>query len=212
MSATTAFDDRFPKDDTPVLQPADFDYGRCGPHANELRKTATRIRKKGRDTYLEIGRELVKVKGWLAHGLFEEWVERECQIGVRTAQRAMTAAQVADKNDKLSSLSIDALIALAPADDTIINQIAEDVEAGHIRTAHQVKDKLDEVSKPAVTETPDPTSPANSQSDESPAKAPLPSLEDLTALWAGADVKTKTLFLQHIGCGGFAEGAEQFRD
>src|SRR5438552_13284290 len=72
--------------------------------ANTLRKAAAHIRKTGHDAFLEMGRELLQAKELLDHGQFVQWVENECHLGIRTAQRAMQAAEVVGKNDKLTPL------------------------------------------------------------------------------------------------------------
>src|SRR5437762_13115131 len=84
--------------------------------ANTLRRSAERIRKTGHDAFLEIGRELLQAKEWLDHGQFVQWVESECHLGIRTAQREMQAAQVVAKNDKFAPLAVDALVVLSNAE------------------------------------------------------------------------------------------------
>lgn len=181
-------------------EPTAFDYGCLDPaQAKILRKTAAQIRKTGHDTFLEIGRELLKVKEWLAHGRFVQWVECECGIGIRMAQRAMAAARVVAKNDKLSCLPVDALIALGDTE-IIPGSIISDIDAGRTPTAASVKAALrteEPKTGDANSQAPDTTTEPEQQDEALPATL----LAELTALWDRADVETRTVFRQQIGCG-----------
>ena len=81
--------------------------------AHTMRAAAQRIHDHHRVAVIEVGRELAAVKEQIQHGEFEQWVERECRMTIRAAQRAMLAAEMAAKNDNLSYLPPDGLLALA---------------------------------------------------------------------------------------------------
>ena len=54
--------------------PPGFDYGSIPEHADELRATAKRIREWMSVSVIEIGAELIAVRGRLGHGQFLRWV------------------------------------------------------------------------------------------------------------------------------------------
>jgi hypothetical protein len=181
--------------------PAPFNYDCLDKaQASRLRKTAAHIRKTCHDNFLEIGRELVNIKEWLAHGLFAQWVECECQMGIRTAERAMQAARVVTKSDKLSSLPIDALIALEgrTVTNSILDQVASKIDAGEIPTAAEVRALI-----PKSTPSGNATSAAAEGATDEPEQTELPpaTLDDLKALWDRADAEARNRFREHIGCG-----------
>ena len=51
---------------------------------------------------IDVGRDLIAIKD--ENGKFVEWVENECLINIRTAQRMMAAVELITTNDKLSYL------------------------------------------------------------------------------------------------------------
>jgi hypothetical protein len=59
-----------------------------------MRLAADRIHKLQRAAVIEVGRELIAIKHRVEHGQFVEWIERECRMSIRTAQRAMQAAEM----------------------------------------------------------------------------------------------------------------------
>src|SRR4051794_11267073 len=84
-----------------------FDYAALtGNVAGDLRQRATRIRHCIRASVIDVGRELREAKRHeLDHGQFIAWIEAECGLNKRTAQRMMQAAEWAeDKNDTVSLL------------------------------------------------------------------------------------------------------------
>src|SRR4051794_21569640 len=71
-----------------------FDYAILDPViADEARAAADRIRTLTRAAVQDVGRELLAIKKQVKRGQFKTWVEHECGINIRTAQRAMNAAQ-----------------------------------------------------------------------------------------------------------------------
>jgi hypothetical protein len=122
--------------------------------AGEMQAAAGRIRERTRAAVVEVGRDLLDIKKRVEHGQFQAWVETECQINIRTAQRAMAAAAVVEKNDKLSYLPSDGLLALAarstpaPVADLIVKRI----EAGEKPTASEIKGLVHEVHEANRTE------------------------------------------------------------
>ncbi len=55
---------------------------------------------------VEIGRELLRVKEKLPHGIFVKWVERACEFKIRTAQDLMKLAREAETDAKLVALMV----------------------------------------------------------------------------------------------------------
>jgi hypothetical protein len=83
-----------------------FDYSQLEPDiANKLRQTALRVREHKSACLLEIGRELLQVKDQLEHGDWGKWLECECELKERTAQRMMNAAKwMGDKSVTVTDL------------------------------------------------------------------------------------------------------------
>jgi hypothetical protein len=77
--------------------------------ASELQEAAQRIkslRRAATEHTVEIGRELLRVKESLPHGVFVKWVEKACEFKIRTAQDLMKLAREADTNTKLVALMV----------------------------------------------------------------------------------------------------------
>jgi hypothetical protein len=77
--------------------------------ATELQEAAQRIkslRRAATEHAVEIGRELLRVKEKLPHGVFVKWVERACEFKIRTAQDLMKLARDAESNTKLVALMV----------------------------------------------------------------------------------------------------------
>jgi hypothetical protein len=75
----------------------------------ELQEAAQRIkslRQAATEHAVEIGRELLRVKAKLPHGVFVKWVERACEFKIRTAQDLMKLARDAESNTKLVALMV----------------------------------------------------------------------------------------------------------
>src|SRR5690349_11100855 len=92
-----------------------FDYGKVGEAAAEqMGGAADRVRGLTRASVIEVGRELLKIKDTqVEHGHFRAWVHFECSLSIRTAERAMQVAKLVAKNEKLSYLPANGLLALA---------------------------------------------------------------------------------------------------
>lgn len=72
-----------------------FDYSVHGDAvAHDMRAAADRIRQHTRAAFTEVGRELLIAKQRLEHGSFQSRVKAECQISLRTAERAMQVAEL----------------------------------------------------------------------------------------------------------------------
>jgi hypothetical protein len=84
-------------------------FSRTELSASELQEAAQRIkslRRAATEHTIEIGRELLRVKESLPHGVFVKWVERACEFRIRTAQDLMKLAREADANTKLVALMV----------------------------------------------------------------------------------------------------------
>ena len=91
-----------------------FDYDQLVPElAEQARAAASRVRDFVRASVIDVGRELLAVKAQLEHGQFLNWLGSECDLRVRTAQRLMQVAEAIGKNDNLSYLPPDGLLAIS---------------------------------------------------------------------------------------------------
>jgi hypothetical protein len=123
-----------------------FDYGQLEADvAAQVRTAADRVRRLIRASIIDVGHELLAIKDRLSHGQFVAWVEHECQFKIRAAQRAMRAAEMVEKNDKLSYLPLDGLVALASrsASEPIVAEIIEQIETGAQPTASEIKRRIE---------------------------------------------------------------------
>ncbi|MCJ2136682.1 hypothetical protein MKK69_21970 [Methylobacterium sp. J-026] len=92
--------------DTPPSATAGFDYSQLNDAAaNQAKAAVDRYRDRQMAYVIETGRDLLAIKAQLEHGLFLEWVQAEMGMTPRSAQRAMSAAEVlGDKSDTVSYL------------------------------------------------------------------------------------------------------------
>lgn len=77
--------------------------------AAELQEAAQRIkslRRAATEHAIEIGRELLRVKERLPHGVFVRWVEKSCEFKIRAAQDLMKLAREAEPNARLMALMV----------------------------------------------------------------------------------------------------------
>jgi hypothetical protein len=98
-----------PDDLAPVVSPETilrFDYSTLEPDtADTLRRAAERVRNHASAVVLDVGRALLEVKDLLDHGQWAPWLESECQLKERTAQRMMNAARwAAEKSVTVTDL------------------------------------------------------------------------------------------------------------
>jgi len=133
-----------------LAAPKTFDY-RVLPStvADEMRERAKRIYHLRRAAVLELGRELIAGKAQVEPGHFIEWVRTACQMDIRTAQRAMRAAEIVGAYDNLSYLPPDGLLALAAksAPEPMVKEVIEEIEAGERPSAAQIKRRIIEAVK-----------------------------------------------------------------
>jgi hypothetical protein len=128
-----------------------FDYEVLAPDdATALRKQGARILERIKtttDAIVEIGRDLIAVKGHLDHGLFERWLRTELRMTPRTAQRYMRAAEFAEgKNDTVSFFTPTALHLLAAKSTPpeIVNGVLNRVRNGDVVADDDIRAMLDE--------------------------------------------------------------------
>jgi hypothetical protein len=132
-----------------------FDYAEVDKAtANDMRNAADRVRGSMRDSVVTVGRELLAIKKRIKHGQFSAWVRLECAIALRTAERAIQAAELVEKNDKLSYLPADGLLALSsgPAK-PVAEQIIKRIDAGEKPTAAEIKREISAVTKGENTQS-----------------------------------------------------------
>jgi hypothetical protein len=121
-----------------------FNYGQIENTilADQMRAAAGRVREHVRASVIEVGRELIAIKAQTKHGDFVAWVEAECGLLIRTAQRAMKAAEFVDrtKSVKLSFLPADGLLALASIpSQKIVDRIVQRIDRGEAITVREIK-------------------------------------------------------------------------
>jgi hypothetical protein len=87
---------------------------------------------------------LIAAKELVDHGWFRGWVEMACQIHIRTAERLMQAALLVQKNDQLSYLPPDGLLALASrsAPAAVVSEIIGEIAAGERPSAARIKRQI----------------------------------------------------------------------
>jgi hypothetical protein len=177
-----------------------FDYTKLdADFAAELQRTANRVRERNREE-IEIGRDLLAVKDRLEHGDFTAWVEDECGLKVRTAQRFMQAALLIAKNDKLSYLPVDGLTALSSprAPKATVDGIIARIEAGARPSAAAITREI-AAAKRKVTRTPAVAAPALEPGGKPTEEAAGSSVEQELAVlndaWERASPEARQLFL-----------------
>jgi hypothetical protein len=72
----------------------------------QLQEVAARIkslRKMVTEHAVEIGRELLRIKAALPHGVFVKWVEKECEFKIRMAQDFMKLAREVASNPEVAA-------------------------------------------------------------------------------------------------------------
>jgi hypothetical protein len=133
--------------------------------ATELQDAAQRIkvlRRAATEHAVEIGRELLRVKERLPHGVFVKWVEKACEFKIRTAQDLMKLARGADSdaNAKLVALMVPSTLRVylakttPPAVRTTILQRLENGERVsrselHSQVVDTRKTRMEAVQRPA---------------------------------------------------------------
>src|SRR5215475_9751207 len=78
----------------------------CPAQLLEVAARIKALRKKATEHAIEIGRELLRVKAALPHGVFVKWVERECEFKIRMAQDFMKVAREAASNPELAAVMV----------------------------------------------------------------------------------------------------------
>lgn len=185
-----------------------FDYSEVTANvAAEMREAADRVRGLIRASVVEVGRELLAVKQQLEHGQFVTWVERECRLPIRAAQRAMRAAEMVGKNDKLSYLPPDGLLALASpstAAEPIVTEIIGRIEAGDRPSAAEIKRRIAAARDEAKALR------AGAQArDEMRSPSPDAELAALIDVWDRAGGEAREAFLARIGVAPIVQAAQQ---
>jgi hypothetical protein len=123
-----------------------FRYSSVDPSvALFLKGQAQRINQTRSRSIINVGKDLLAAKHYLAHGAFVSWVEQEVGMPARTAQSYMQVAQWASgKNAKVAHLPASLLYILsAPSTpNSLISDILADVEAGKCVAVPSVREKL----------------------------------------------------------------------
>lgn len=131
-----------------ALAGASFDYSALPKDlAEEAREVARRIvasQEQHIALAVQAGRELAAIKSRLDHGHWLPWLEMECRIDKRTAQRYMATAEAfGDKYDTVSYLPMSTVYKLAsPKAEPIKTAIVTKIEAGERPTARDVENEI----------------------------------------------------------------------
>lgn len=110
--------------------------------AGKMKEAAADIRRYTRDAFFEVGKKLLEIKDRLDHGQFVNWVETECALSIRTAQRAMQVAEL--KSVNLTYLPARSLLLLAgrSTPSAIRDEIIQRIDAGDRPTATDIEREI----------------------------------------------------------------------
>ncbi|MGJ4928863.1 DUF3102 domain-containing protein [Bradyrhizobium sp. HKCCYLS2038] len=122
-----------------------FDYESVDPSvARFLKGQARRISQTSSRSIIQVGKDLLAAKHYLAHGAFANWVEQEVGIPVRTAQNYMQVANwTTGKSENVSHLPASLLYILsAPsAPKELVDDVLADVVAGKHIAVSSVRER-----------------------------------------------------------------------
>ncbi|KZB99364.1 hypothetical protein AU375_04440 [Methylobacterium radiotolerans] len=134
--------------DTPPSTAAGFDYSQLDDAAaNQAKAAVDRYRERQKAYVIDTGRDLLAIKSRLEHGLFLEWVQAEMGMTPRSAQRAMSAAEVlGSKSDTVSYLPPTVLYELsAPSTpEPVRAAVLRRIEAGETVRPEKILDEVRE--------------------------------------------------------------------
>ncbi len=144
--------------DTAPLQVDSFDYSRLsGSTATFLRHQADRINQTSSRSVIQIGKDLIAAKRYLAHGEFVTWVKYEAGLPARTAQAYMHVANwAAHKSPSVTRLppSVLYVISARSAPEQFVQQLLERVEAGEHISARTVRQEIKAIRHSASADAP----------------------------------------------------------
>jgi Protein of unknown function (DUF3102) len=115
--------------------------------AKMAQEAAGRIKSGMNKSLIEIGKDLRLVRKELRHGMFGKWIRAEFGMTVRTAQRYMRAARLAEKSDSVSLLPPAALHALsapttpARAQEKALERLDEGKELGRTEVTKLIREE-----------------------------------------------------------------------
>ena len=137
------------------LQLDGFDYSRLSSSiATFLRTQADRINQTSSKSVIQIGKDLIAAKRYLAHGAFVAWVKCEAGLPVRTAQAYMHVANwAAHKSPSVTRLppSVLYVISARSAPEQFVQQLLERMEAGERITARDIRQEIKSIRTPGST-------------------------------------------------------------
>jgi hypothetical protein len=129
-----------------VSESAVFDYREMDEAtAGEAKAAVGRYRARLKAYVIDTGRDLLAVKKRTEHGVFLKWVEAEMGMNPRTAQRAMSTAEVLGaKSDTVSYLPPTSLYSLAASStpSLVRDEIVRRLEAGEALTPKAIDSRL----------------------------------------------------------------------
>lgn len=128
------------------LQHIGFDYGAMPINDMlDLRASAERIKirlKRTAEDIIEIGKELIIAKEKCGHGHFENWLQAEFEMTIRSAQNFMNVAnEFGDKSEIISFFKPTALYALAApsTSEEVRTEVLQRVENGEKITVAEIE-------------------------------------------------------------------------
>jgi Protein of unknown function (DUF3102) len=135
------------------VAPPGFDYGILPIEIRtEAKAAAGRIKEHLRSAIVEVGADLIQVKGGLPHGEFGKWLKAEFGMTERSAQNYMAAAELAGKCETVSVLQPKTLYLLAAPStpEPVRQEIIERFDAGEVVSDRTVKEMVDDAKFQAL--------------------------------------------------------------
>jgi hypothetical protein len=141
--------ERAPHAQASAAATAGFDYAALPPaDAEDLHDRAGRLQglfKKLSANIIVIGRDLIEVKDRLAHGQFENWIERELGVGIRAAQYYMGVAKFTEGKSETVALlppSTLRILAAKSAPPEIVEQVIARAGSGDVVPDDAVREMI----------------------------------------------------------------------
>lgn len=126
-----------------------FDYSALGVYCEPVKEATAQIRQRltaSAEHIIEIGMQLLEVKGYLGHGKFCEWIEAEFRWSHDTAGRFMNVANRFSGNPEIAEMgpSVLYLLASPSTPDSAVAEALERSQAGEkitVRDAQEIRDR-----------------------------------------------------------------------
>ncbi|WP_316192633.1 MULTISPECIES: DUF3102 domain-containing protein [unclassified Bradyrhizobium] len=137
---------------------SEFNYSSLPPSVQKfLRGQASRIRQYATKSIIQIGKDLIGAKHYLAHGAFLRWVEDEVGMPARTAQAYMRVAAWASSNSMAAALLPPTALHVLSSPGVppeLVTDILNKVEAGEHISLPALRAQIKALRKPNVSQKP----------------------------------------------------------